>query len=92
MNKTFNIYGKKIANYAIAVNSLQWQTHRMVHGSFWLLLLHFRDEHCTSLTQEYLLSLRTAIIMLLMWAKFPRHTLAASMKKDDNKRVVTTWK
>jgi len=23
MNKTFNIYGKKIANYAIAVNSLQ---------------------------------------------------------------------
>jgi len=25
----------------------------MVHGSFWLLPLHFRDEQGTSLTQEH---------------------------------------
>jgi len=42
---------------------LQWQTHTMMHGSFWLLPLHLRDEQCTSLTQEHLISLRTDIIL-----------------------------
>jgi len=47
----------------IAVDSAVTDTW-MVHDSFWLLPLHLRDEQGTSLTQEHLISLRTAIIML----------------------------
>jgi len=36
----------------------------MVHGSFWLLHLHLSGKQGTSLIQEHLNSLRTAIIML----------------------------
>jgi len=49
----------------------------MVHGGFWLLPLHLKDEQGTSFTQDHFISVRTAIMMLYMWVKFPRHTLAA---------------
>jgi len=31
---------------------LQWQTHKMMHCSFWLLPVHLSDEQGTSFTQE----------------------------------------
>jgi len=53
-----------------------------VHGSVWLLPLILRDEQGTSLTQEHLILLKTAILVLYIWAKFSRHTLATSMNRE----------